>query len=86
MSTERTARKNNSNDLEAGFEILDDLLGSIRKMMSSPSSGGTIPLKAKKTDCSIHLPRAIKKWRKADGYTQKDYALRNARLAWELIS
>ena len=83
MSTERTARKNNSNDLEAGFEILDDFARFYQKNDVFRRAWWDDSIKSKKTELFYSTYREpLKNWRKADGYTQKDYTLRNA--AWHV--
>ena len=55
MGKEEIPKKNDSNDLEADFQILDDLRGLIRKMMFFVVLGGTILLKSQKLSCSTLL-------------------------------
>ena len=76
-------RKNNSNDLEAGFQILDDFVRFDQKNDVFRRSWWDDSIKNKKTKLFYSTYReSLKTWRKADGFTQKDYALRNA--AWHV--
>ena len=82
-SIEKSDRKNTSNDLEAGFEVLDDFVRFDQKNDVFRRSWWDSSIKSKKTKLFYDTYREpLKAWRKADGYTQKDYALRNA--AWHV--
>ena len=83
MSIEEIPKKNNSNDLEAGFQILDDFARFDQKNDVFRRAWWDDSIKNKKTKLFYATYREpLKTWRKADGYTQKDYALRNA--AWHV--
>ena len=83
MSIEEIPKKNNSNDLEAGFQILDDFARFDQKNDVFRRAWWDDSIKSKKTKLFYATYREpLKTWRKADGYTQKDYALRNA--AWHV--
>ncbi|MGE4575582.1 MAG: reductive dehalogenase domain-containing protein, partial [Candidatus Pseudothioglobus sp.] len=83
MSTEDIERKNDSNDTEAGFQILDDFVRFDQKNDVFRRSWWDDSIKSAKTKLFYSTYREpLKTWRKADGYTQKDYALRNA--AWHV--
>ena len=83
MGIEETAKKYNSNDLEAEFEILDDFARFDQKNDVFRRAWWDDSIKSKKTKLFYATYREpLKTWRKADGYTQKDYALRNA--AWHV--
>ena len=83
MDKEEIAKKNNSTDLEAGFQILDDFARFDQKNDVFRRAWWDHSIKSKKTKLFYATYREpLKAWRKADGYTQKDYALRNA--AWHV--
>jgi len=83
MGIEEIAKKNNSNDLEADFQILDDFARFDQKNDVFRRAWWDDSIKNKKTKLFYTTYREpLKTWRKADGYTQKDYALRNA--AWHV--
>ena len=83
MGKEEIPKKNNSNDLEADFQILDDFTRFDQKNDVFRRAWWDDSIKSKKTKLFYATYREpLKTWRKADGYTQKDYALRNA--AWHV--
>ena len=83
MSKEDIKRKNDSNDTEAGFQVLDDFVRFDQKNDVFRRSWWDDSIKSDKTKLFYSTYREpLKTWRKADGYTQKDYALRNA--AWHV--
>ena len=83
MSKEDIERKNDSNDTEAGFQVLDDFVRFDQKNDVFRRSWWDDSIKSNKTKLFYSTYREpLKTWRKADGYTQKDYALRNA--AWHV--
>ena len=84
MSIEEIPNKNNSNDLEAGFQILDDFARFDQKNDVFRRSWWDDSIKNKKTKLFYATYREpLKTWRKADGYTQKDYATKKCCLACE---
>ena len=83
MSKEDIERKNDSNDTEAGFQVFDDFERFDQKYDVFRRSWWDDSIKSDKTKLFYSTYREpLKTWRKADGYTQKDYALRNA--AWHV--
>ncbi len=72
-------KKNISNDEETGFEILDDFIRFDQKNDVFRRSWWDDSIKSVKTELFYSTYREpLNNWRKADGFTQKDYALRNA--------
>ena len=83
MSKEDIKRKNDSNDTEAGFQVLDDFVRFDQKNDVFRRSWWDDSIKSDKTKLFYSTYREpLKTWRKAEGYSQKDYALRNA--AWHV--
>ena len=81
--TEKSDRKNISNDLAAGFEVSGDFVRFDQKNDVFRRSWWDNSIKSKKTKLFYDTYREpLTAWRKADGFTQKDYALRNA--AWHV--
>jgi len=81
--TEKSDRKNISNDLDAGFEVSGDFVRFDQKNDVFRRSWWDNSIKSKKTKLFYDTYREpLTAWRKADGFTQKDYALRNA--AWHV--
>jgi len=74
-----SAKKNYYNDLEADFEIADDFVGFDQKNDVFRRSWWDDAIKSEKTKLFYATySEPLKTWRKADGFTQKDFALRNA--------
>ena len=69
-------------DHEAGFEILDNFEGFHQKNEMFRRSQWDSSIHNKKTARFYTSHGKVNEWRKADGFTQKDYALRNA--AWHI--
>lgn len=66
-------------DKAAGFEILDNFERFKQKNDVFRRSGWDERIRSKKSELFYATYREpLKTWRKADGFTQKDYALRNA--------
>ena len=81
--TKNSSRKNISSDLEAGFEVSDDFKRFDQKNDVFRRSWWDDSIKDRKTKLFYATYREpLKTWRKTGGYTQKDYALRNA--AWHV--
>ena len=82
MSEEHTGGKRkiiSANDQSAGFEVQENFERFHQKNDIFRRSWWDDTVRTEKTDLFYATYREpLKTWRKADGFTQKDYALRNA--------
>ena len=78
----RASLNTQDTDREAGFEILDNFEGFHQKNEMFRRSQWDSRIRSEKTARFYTSHGTVNEWRKADGFTQKDYALRNA--AWHI--
>lgn len=79
MKINEIKRSKFSSDQAAGFEILEDFERYSQKNDIFRRSWWDNGVRSEKTELFYATYREpLKSWRKADGFTQKDYALRNA--------
>ncbi len=69
-------------DKLANFEILEDFEGFHQKNEMFRRSQWDVRIRSEKTEHFYSSHGSVNAWRKADGFTQRDYALRNA--AWHI--